>query len=417
MVILSCKKNNITPPELGSISGNVHPIGAFSAVYLTDVNGVRYTAEVSVSTGNFSFTNLPAGSYTLGTPENSRFYTSENKVLEVLGGRHRDVGVLSFNPVVQASGAISGALLPVGFGERITITNVASGQNYSMSPHPDSGKFLFTLPNGTYRVSFTALGSAAAPPEVMVNVVSNSIDLGSMMCGQGDSGSILFKVNPMLGMRAMQATNLQNGEVVSGRIDRYNATVSFPAMVQGTYRIAITTYIPFLAPAPIDVVVYSRKETDMGTLTLIKDVNKEVLSFFVGSRSWLSYYSSATLTDGVLRLSMSDVISIAQKPNQTSRYAGFTIVMDKINGPGKYVFTGSANSNMSYQEIWNTGITSKTYNWSINGVSSNGELEILSIDPVGRRIRGNFSATLAYQTAGEAEPNKEITEGSFYLAY
>lgn len=420
LMALSCKKKNTIPvPEFGSLGGSITPIGSAWTVYATDAAGFNHTAEVSPATGNFSFGSLTAGNYTITAPVDSRFKTMGKLVAQVVAVRHTDLGTLSFTPVMQSSGAVSGSLLPIGFGERVTATSLSTGQSYKVEHIAASGKFILALPNGEYLLSFTAVRPAQPPADMTVTIAGNMVDLGSLVFKQGISGSIVAKVSPISGISEVKATHVQTGELVMGSVNRIDGTIGFPVMMPGDYRLVMSTYAPYLVPAVIEAKVLKGKQTDLGELSLVQDMDIRILAYNMDGKRTVRYNVSATLIRGELKFNQTTLTNSRDFSGKiTSNYFTLTATMDNITGPGIYYFNGSANSTLTYTETRKSSInTTMVGSWGVNGITSTGKMEILSIDPVARRIRGVFSGVLSNQTTGALPIPKTVSDGVFHLDY
>ncbi|TDQ11729.1 hypothetical protein [Pedobacter metabolipauper] len=421
--VASCKKKSNPEPQTGAIYGSIYPPGVFSLIYATDASGTRISTEVSPATGTFMFEDLTPGTYTLTVPADPRFDTSGSIELEVQGGQDIDAGVIGFEPLVGPSGAIVGSILPIGFGKSVTVKNLASGVVYSITPNAQTGFFSSTLPNGDYNISFTANAPAEPPADIAVTISGGPVSLGSVICKQGTSGSIIGKVIPAGGFASIKATNVQSGDVVLGTINRTTGAVGFPIMMPGAYKVGITPYVPYLTPADLDVIVATTKETDMGTISLVQDATVRVLTYKIDGTSTTRYNVSGSFTDGILKFSLmqTTLISVGQMlGRQTYRQATLSVAMENITAPGTYTCKGTANSNMTYVEGRRTTPnpqTTTTGTWSINGSDATGVVEIVAIDPAARTIRGTFSATLMNEKSGATPQKKSVTSGVFYLNY
>lgn len=419
ILALSCKKKHSLTAAPGSLGGSISPIGIFAKLDAVDLSGNRHSAEVSATTGQFRFNELAPGKYRLEIPADPRYLTDVALEVEVLEGKYTDAGLISIQPVLGTQGAIVGNVLPLGFGLEVTATGIGSGKRYSTVPLATSGRFMLTVPNGNYRLSFTAVSPAEAPPELEINVVGNLVDIGSVVCKTGNSGSITGKVQPITGLASIWATDIATGNVVNGTIDRYTSTILFPVMIPGTYLVGMGTNIPYLVPAAVQVQVKERTASDLGLINLSKDQSITVLSYSVGSGGTTRYNVKGSFVGGILKFSQTQISFPNINPTRyTSDYSTLTVTMEGITGPGTYTFNGTANSNINYQILRKSGISQSVYgNWGIVGSSASGKLEVESIDPAVRRIRGTFSAILSRDGTVGTPLQQEVKNGVFYLEY
>lgn len=125
----SCSKNGIVPAqEFGFVSGRIVPAGIFSHVYATAKSGDKLETLVSANTGNFKFFNLLLRQYTIVPPYDPHFKKLDDLTISVTSGKNNDLGILNFELAPQSACAISGRLLPIGFGDRITATDLSTGK-------------------------------------------------------------------------------------------------------------------------------------------------------------------------------------------------------------------------------------------------------------------------------------------------
>lgn len=419
VLAISCKKKHGSAPEPGSLGGSINPIGAFARVDAVDVSGKRHSSEVSSTTGQFRFGGLAAGRYRLEIPADPRYLTDVVLEVEVSAGQYTDAGLISIQPVLATTGAIVGNVLPIGFGMEVFAVDRNSGQRYVTVPLGSNGRFMLAVPNGNYRLGFTALAPVEAPPEMEVSVVGKAVDVGSVVCKTGNSGSIVGKVQPISGLASVSATDVLTGSVVHGTIDRIAGIVRFPVMIAGTYRIAMATNVPYLVPATVQVQVNERSESDMGLVSLVQDQSMTVVSYSVGRSGLTRYNVKGSFIAGSLKFSQTQVSFLNISPTRsTVEHATLTVSMEGISGPGSYTFNGTANSNITYQVLRNSGISQTLYgNWSVAAASTTGKLEVQSIDPVARRIRGTFSAMLSREGTAGMPAVQEVKNGVFYLEY
>ena len=418
VLALSCKKKNVVP-EAGSMGGSISPIGVFAKVDAVDVSGKRHSAEVSGTTGQFRFGGLAAGRYRLEIPADPQYLTDVVLEVEVSAGQYTDAGMISLQPVLGTTGAIVGNVLPIGFGTEVFAVERNSGERYVTVPLGTNGRFMIAVPNGNYRLGFSALAPVEAPPEMEVTVVGKVVDVGSVVCKTGNSGSIVGRVQPIAGLASVSATDVLTGNVVHGTIDRSAGTVRFPVMIPGTYTVGMTTHVPYLVPATVQVQVKERLESDMGLVSLLQDQSMTVVSYSVGRSSLTRYNVKGSFIAGSLKFSQTQLSFLNAVPERnTTQYATLTVTMEGISGPGTYTFSGTANSTIRYEVLRKTGITETVYgNWAVPAGSASGTLEVQSIDPVGRRIRGTFSAMLSREGTVGMPLQQEVKNGVFFLEY
>ena len=88
------------PLEYGSISGTVSPAEAATRVVISYTDGTNTPSMLSVSpdshTGNFNFTDVPSGSYTMRFTMAKGFISPDDQTVQVIAGGNTRVGNISF---------------------------------------------------------------------------------------------------------------------------------------------------------------------------------------------------------------------------------------------------------------------------------------------------------------------------------
>ncbi|TDO20232.1 hypothetical protein [Pedobacter duraquae] len=421
ILVCACKKNPnhdslIEPANTkGSLSGILLPLGASANIYATDVQGKIYTASVNTVVGSFQFDQLPAGDYQLSVPPSTIYYPLTNRSVRVLAGQTIGTGPIMLDQVPGAMGSVSGTLLPVGSGTSVTATNKKTGQAFVVIPEKAYGGFNLGLPSGDYTLSFTVAAPLESPDEVSITISGKPVSLGTMNCKPGNSGSITGSFNPVASAATIQAIHNLSGTVTSGFIDRYKNTLFFPVLLPGTYTIKTTAYTPYLSPADITAVVTKGNTTDVGMITLPYNTDVRILSYKMNGLATVRYNPPATFIDGVLKFSVSTSNPPATPESRNSSSTAMVFSLDGITGPGKYNFTGTNVSNMSYTATTSNGYSKTVTNWGVYGPGASAQVEITAIDAAKRTIKGKYAAVLVADKIGTA--NKSITEGEFYLNY
>lgn len=155
-------------PQTYSISGSVTPVSDGSGSTLT-LSGAATGSVTADATGNFSFTGLANGSYTVTPAKTGYSFSPASQAVAVNGA---NVSGISF--IAQSNGgpqtySISGSVTPASDGSGTTLT--LSGASTGSATADSSGNFSFTgLANGSYTVTPAKTGYSFSPPSQAVSV-------------------------------------------------------------------------------------------------------------------------------------------------------------------------------------------------------------------------------------------------------
>ena len=142
------------PGQAYTISGTVSPSGSGTVLTLSGASTGTATADGS---GNYTFTGLQNGSYTV-TPSNSGFtFTPANQLVTINGANATSV---NFTATPIPTYSISGTVSPSGSGTVLTLSGASTGT----ATADGSGNYTFTgLQNGSYTVTPSKSGFTFTP--------------------------------------------------------------------------------------------------------------------------------------------------------------------------------------------------------------------------------------------------------------
>lgn len=412
--ILSCAKDQqklVTSPS-GTITGRIYPIQAAAMVNLSDQYGQVSVAKVSSIDGNFSFGELPEGKYLLSTPPHPIF-SSMNQVEVNLGkGQTANLGTIHLPELPPNMGLVIGKLLPVGFGKSITAIHMASGKQTIIIPNGQTGSFLSNLASGTYTVSFQTISSVQPPPSLSINIMGNRVDLGEQLCKPLHAASIKGKLVPAGAAAGITAMSTLGGPAITGVLDARTGEFIFPALDPGSYELSISARVPYQNIAHIKANLLQKQVLELGNITLAIDPTISFLTYKVNDKPYLRYKQSCNFTADVLSFVLSERYT-SMADTKTWLTTTFSLAQPNITGPGKYTLSVSSGSTASFEEKRSNGTVQL---WDLQSPTAVGQLEITSLDPLTKTIRGTFSATLVH-TSWPAQAHKIISEGSFSFNY
>jgi hypothetical protein len=210
-----------------SISGIVSPVSVGSGSTLT-LSGPTSGSVTADSSGNYSFSNLPNGTYIVTPSKAGQTFTPASQTISVNGA---SASAVNFAAVTYAvSGTVSPAL--VGSTTLLTLSGSASG-----TTTPDSnGNFSINLPNGTYTVTPSQSGYTFSPPSSTVSI--NGAPVGSVnFSATAVTGnlSISGSISPTSsGVGTLMTLSGTTGGTATADA---NANYRFPGLNPGTYTI------------------------------------------------------------------------------------------------------------------------------------------------------------------------------------
>jgi hypothetical protein len=149
-----------------SISGTISPSSAGSGATVT-LAGAASATTTADSSGNFSFTGLANGSYTVAPSRSGYTFTPAGRSVTLSGANQ--TGINFTGQAVTATWSISGTISPstAGSGATVTLAGAASATTTADS----SGNFSFTgLANGSYTVAPSRTGYTFTPASQAVTL-------------------------------------------------------------------------------------------------------------------------------------------------------------------------------------------------------------------------------------------------------
>ena len=250
-----------TPAVLSVTISGAHDLGAnfTSAVPTFSVSGtVAGAAGVSVTlsgatvqtttadaSGNFIFSAVPNGSYTV-TPSGVGFaITPTSQTITVNGTAVSNVNFTAVTTLFTISGTVTGGA--GGSGATVTLTGPASASTTANS----AGAFTFSgIPNGTYLVAVGQMGFVYTPPNrsVVLNGSNASVSFSS-------AGQTFTLAGTISGIGASGATVTLTGGSTASTTSSASGAFSFAGLVSGTYTVAVSKAGYVFTPASQTVAI------------------------------------------------------------------------------------------------------------------------------------------------------------------
>jgi hypothetical protein len=220
-----------------SIGGVITGAGAAGATIA--LSGAKTATTTSDSFGNYSFSGLTDGSYTV-TPSKSGFVFSPGSQTVTLNGAHNlSVNFAASQPTYGVSGTVSG-----GPGFTVSLT----GSTVAPVTTDASGNYSFpAVANGTYTVTPNGVGFAIAPGSQSITV--NGANVGAV---NFTATAIAYSVSGSIAGGAGATVSL-TGAVSATTTADSSGNYSFPSITTGSYVVTPAKVGSVFTPASLSV--------------------------------------------------------------------------------------------------------------------------------------------------------------------
>jgi len=221
-----------TPPQTYSISGTIGPVAGGSGATVT-LSGAANAATTADSSGNFTFSSLANGTYTV-TPTHSGYTFNPSSRNVTVSDASISTGI-NFTATAVTFG-VSGTISPVAGGNGATVT--LSGAASAATTANSSGNFTFTgLANGTYAVTPSHAGYTFSPTSQNATVNgANITGLNFTATAQvGPTFSISGSISPTAG--GARATVLLSGAAGATTTTDGSGNYTFAGLAIGAYTV------------------------------------------------------------------------------------------------------------------------------------------------------------------------------------
>lgn len=326
----ACKKsdeNDSQSKTPGTVSGKFNPAleaatGVMASTIIDGQTVVFYPS--AVVGGNFNFTDLPPGEYTLSFTADPRYIAPVNKPIKVTAGVNTNAGTIDFAENINL-GSVYGTVNPAGPALQAWLSSHTLKDHVSLTvtPDPVTGRFQFSkVPADTYSLNFVTLDKPRLLGSTLIRVPAGE---------QVDAGSHSFVQN-YTGITSLLRHKL-DGTVISWR---GTATYSSPlleitgrntesTMIQGNY-------ITYILSIKLDQV------TAPGTY-VISETSNSSLSYsasgmFSGAGAWTTRRPGGSATVVVSEIDLSAKTISGTFTATLIRTSGFT-------GSGREITEGS----------------------------------------------------------------------------
>jgi hypothetical protein len=156
------------------ISGSVTPGASGTGTLLSLSGPVSGTATADAS-GNFSFSGLPSGSYTILPNKAGQTFTPSSQSVTIAGA---SVTGVTFSTAALPTHSISGSITPaaVGTGTTLTLTSTGEGGSNATVTADASGNYTFpAVVDGSYKITPTKSGTTFSPVNQAVTLSGSNM--------------------------------------------------------------------------------------------------------------------------------------------------------------------------------------------------------------------------------------------------
>jgi parallel beta-helix repeat protein len=316
---LSAKQNlaqssETPPPNPLSISGSITPAASGSGATVT-LGGAIETTTTADSSGNYTFSNLVNGSYTVA-PSNSGVIFSPPS-LEVTVNGTQVTGVnFTASGGSQSTFSVSGTIIPAASASGVTVS--LGGASSASTTANSSGAYSFTgLANGSYTITVSKSGFTFTPSSLPVTVS------GANVAGENFTATAVPPTTYTISGTITSAANGSGATLTLGGAASATTTAnssgaySFTGLANGSYTITASKSGFTFNPASLPVTVSGANVTGA--------------NFTASAVPPTTYTISGTIT------------SAANGSGATVRLAGAVSATTTANSSGNYRFTGLAN--------------------------------------------------------------------------
>ena len=374
-----------------SLSGVISPTAAISGTTVS-LSGPSSGTATPDSNGNYSFSGLTNGAYTV-TPSNPAYsFTPSSLPVTIAGGNATSV---NFTGTALPTYSVSGSITPSasGSGATLTLTSTGEGGTNTTVTADGTGSFKFpNVENGTYTLTPTKTGFAFTPPNQAITVSGQNIQglsfTATAVTTYTISGTVSGAVTSGVSM-ALTGTSSGSTTTISG------GTYSFAGLGNGTYTVtpSLTGYT--FTPANQTVTISNANVPSVNftaqavvqTAALAVDASVSVLSTKASSITSPTF-STAAGNELLLAFVAADFLGGAN-----------TTVTGVTGGGLTWVLVLRTNAQLGTSEIWRAFAPSPLTNATVTATLSQSVISSITVlsftgaDATGTNGSGAIGAT------------------------
>ena len=266
----------ITATAVFTISGTLSPAASGSGATVTMSGAASGTTTADVN-GNYSFTGLPTGSYTITPSKTGINFSPASQGVTITNAN------ATANFTVGSGFSISGTITPAANGTGTTVT--LSGTSSGTATADVNGNYSFTgLAAGSYTVTPSKTGFAFSPASTSVSITTaNATANFTIVSGLSISGT----VTPVSAGAGISV--LLTGTSLGSTTADANGNYSFVGLASGTYAVApVSNAFTFTPPSATEVLSNAS----------VAGVNFAATSSVAGQTLFTTQTPTGTSTDG-----------------------------------------------------------------------------------------------------------------------
>ncbi|MGC2793283.1 MAG: carboxypeptidase regulatory-like domain-containing protein, partial [Candidatus Sulfotelmatobacter sp.] len=318
---LSAKQDSAPPPASSvanplGISGSISPASSGSGATVTLDGPIKITATADGS-GNYSFTNLANGSYTVVASKSGVTFSPTSVQVTVNGAQVTGVNfTASTSTGSQNTFTISGAISPATNGSGATVT--LGGAGSATTTANSSGTYSFTgLANGSYTVAASKTGFTFSPSSLQVTINGANVTDGNFVVSAAppNTFSISGTISPAASGSGVAVT--LGGAASATTTANSSGAYSFSGLANGSYTITASKSGFTFSPSTLPVTVSGANVTGE--------------NFTASALPPTTYSISGTIS------------TAANGSGATVTLSGAASATATANSSGSYSFTGLAN--------------------------------------------------------------------------
>ncbi|MBB5330926.1 galactose oxidase-like domain-containing protein [Tunturiibacter gelidoferens] len=384
----------------GVISGTITPFTGGSGATVT-LSGLESATTTADANGNFTFSGLPNGSYTI-TPSNGGYTFSPVSQAVNLNGTNQTAVNFTAQPIVSAW-SISGSIIPAasGSGSTVTLSGAASGASVADA----NGNYTFAgVGNGLYTITPAKTGYTFNPVNQAVTVNgANQAGINFAAHGTGPTWSISGSISPASG--GSGATVALTGAASANSIADTNGNYMFSGLANGSYSVTPTKSGYTFNPLNQAVAIASSDITGINFTAIAPansislDVNKSQDGAKASATIASPAFSTATASELLLAFVSTDYLSGANTTVTGVTGAGLTwTLVQRTNGQSGSAeiwraFAASTASNVTVTASLSQSVISSITVMSFSGVSTAGTNGSGAIGAVGSKSASTGAPT------------------------
>lgn len=364
----TASSTNPPPAQTFKLSGTLTPasMGAGATVKLSGAASVTTTAD---SSGNYSFSGLASGTYTI-TPTRNGYTFSPTSQTVTVGGAN--LSVPAFTAALQTY-VLSGAITPAAAGSGTTLT--LSGAANATSTADASGNFSFTgLANGSYTITPSKPGFTFTPGSQAETINGASVAaVNFVAAAQTQTFSISGTISPTAG--GSGATVTLNGAASATATANSLGAYSFTGLANGSYVVTPSNTGYSFSPSSQPVTISGTNLTGVNFTASVQaptfTISGTITPATIGSGALVTLSGTAsgtTTANSSGNYSFTGLANGSYTVTPSSATATFSPTSTAVTVNGANVtnvnFTATATSNVIFFDDF-TGSSLDTTKWTI----------------------------------------------------